>query len=467
MSKKPSPFAHKGIKNNLSTVECVSNVEANKQTNVNGNTNRAIDQTEKALTLMIKRAKRSSNNINNDSAVRRSTTRKKDKNKIKSSTRVQSHKTSKTKRHSSHYKKSSTLFQPFKKRRKSKWQKPFAQPIMRAAVWELRFIQSRIVDTAQRYGIPLRTLRRYRDISVQGGNGYDENGSGTKGVYFEDGSACVRGVPLPPKEVCLYRPDFTWPEYERNEMADKNSIDDSTSKTLKSKSSKINVKKQDAKLIVNKVVAKNAISRIIDSSLPRPTKNQQRQEPEPLITKFSETIKNNSSMRLTANKKSSTNMKKQKQANCDCATELKKMTTFVNRMHSHMLVLQTQMEALNQYCNMQQKQFHSQLQQQQIHAHLQQQVQHQLQQPGNVIAVPHIHPRHVTTAGYTNMNNHPAMMKMMPIGSNAHIPLYYQNTLVQPYGIAGVQLQQPQTHTQQKVQTQQQQKPPIQKQTQT
>ena len=61
--------------------------------------------------------------------------------------------------------------QKTKKRRKTKWQRPASQPIMRAAIWEVRFGGALIVETATRYGIPLRTLRRYRDISISGGRG--------------------------------------------------------------------------------------------------------------------------------------------------------------------------------------------------------------------------------------------------------------------------------------------------------
>lgn len=100
-----------------------------------------------------------------------------------------------------------------KRRRKSKWQKASAQPIMRAAVWELRFGRSRIVETASRYGIPLRTLRRYRDISAAGGNGYETVDG--KGVQFDD-SGLPRRVPLPPRTVCKYRPGFTYWKFEED-----------------------------------------------------------------------------------------------------------------------------------------------------------------------------------------------------------------------------------------------------------
>ena len=100
-----------------------------------------------------------------------------------------------------------------KQRRKSKWQKADAQPLMRAAVWELRFGNSRIVETAQRYGIPLRTLRRYRDISASGRNGFEDVDG--KGVQFDESGMPGR-IPLPPRTVCQYRPGFTCDQFEED-----------------------------------------------------------------------------------------------------------------------------------------------------------------------------------------------------------------------------------------------------------
>lgn len=85
-------------------------------------------------------------------------------------------------------------------------------------MWELRFANSRIVETALCYGIPVRTLRRYRDISTQGGHGYETvNG---KGVQFEDASHLPNGIPLPPRTVQLYRPGFTYFKFEEDVLTE-------------------------------------------------------------------------------------------------------------------------------------------------------------------------------------------------------------------------------------------------------
>jgi len=102
---------------------------------------------------------------------------------------------------------------PEKRRRKSKWQKPEMQPIMRAAIWELRFGKSRIVETSQRYRIPLRTLRRYRDISAAGGHGFESVDG--KGVQFDESGMPDR-IPLPPRTVCQYRRGFTYHQFEED-----------------------------------------------------------------------------------------------------------------------------------------------------------------------------------------------------------------------------------------------------------
>lgn len=95
---------------------------------------------------------------------------------------------------------------------------------MRAAVWEILYGRARIVETALRYGIPLRTLRRYRDISKAGGTGYEEvDGKGVQFKPFIDENGDVKD-PLPPRMVKKYRTGFKGTRFEED-LLDANAPD--------------------------------------------------------------------------------------------------------------------------------------------------------------------------------------------------------------------------------------------------
>jgi hypothetical protein len=48
--------------------------------------------------------------------------------------------------------------------RASTWTKPEQFERMKAALWEMKFLNSRITDMSKKYKIPIRTLRRRRDV---------------------------------------------------------------------------------------------------------------------------------------------------------------------------------------------------------------------------------------------------------------------------------------------------------------
>lgn len=144
---------------------------------------------------------------------------------------------------------STTSESPVKKRknvRKSHWQTDEKKAtLLRAAVWEIRFLKkfdpstggANITETSNRYGIPIRTLRRYRDIS-SGKDAADEGDICHKGVMFEG------SLPPPPITVSKRRNGFTAPKYEEdiprlNVQRTKKKIKSKTKKTSKPK--KLNV----------------------------------------------------------------------------------------------------------------------------------------------------------------------------------------------------------------------------------
>jgi hypothetical protein len=98
-----------------------------------------------------------------------------------------------------------------KQLRVTKWQRKELGR-MRACLWELRFHDGHITELSRRYDIPIRTLRRYRDSSLDP----------VKFPTANKNSAVLFSVipgedkPRPPREVCKFNKGFTWHAYEDN-----------------------------------------------------------------------------------------------------------------------------------------------------------------------------------------------------------------------------------------------------------
>jgi hypothetical protein len=98
-----------------------------------------------------------------------------------------------------------------KQLRVTKWQRKELGR-MRACLWELRFFDGHITELSRRYDIPIRTLRRYRDSSLDP----------VKFPTANKNSAVLFSVipgedkPRPPREVCKFNKGFTWHAYEDN-----------------------------------------------------------------------------------------------------------------------------------------------------------------------------------------------------------------------------------------------------------
>lgn len=94
--------------------------------------------------------------------------------------------------------------------RVTKWQRE-QRGVLRACLWELRFGGGTITELSRRYNIPIRTLRRYRHKSVNPEAYPTANGGAN--VTFP---APLPGeeFPRPPREVCYFKPGFSWHAYE-------------------------------------------------------------------------------------------------------------------------------------------------------------------------------------------------------------------------------------------------------------
>ena len=103
-----------------------------------------------------------------------------------------------------------------KQLRVTKWQRE-QRGVLRACLWELRFYGGAITELSRRYNIPIRTLRRYKQKSLNPEAHPTANANAA--VTFPP-PLPGETVPRPPKEVCLYKPGFTWHAYELDELDD-------------------------------------------------------------------------------------------------------------------------------------------------------------------------------------------------------------------------------------------------------